>query len=212
MPNPLRRLILANGEQYIRPEKKTRSSRPPEMPRTYGEARGLVKQNVQTALAQFNALPARKRLADEAVFCLRLHPSFIAKTYDPQPIFATVPDLVNIGSRSYKVPTTKVAQTERIRKQLEQHVHEVTGRLVFVRSNDAGFRLSLSVLDTPESVLKQDFKESVQRVEKFDLLSSSEQLLGFGTDWKEGRVEVILHPSRHSEAEQTDFLKLLLEG
>jgi hypothetical protein len=209
MPDPQRRLILANGERYVAPVEKRSGFGPTEMPRNYEEARNLVKREVSTALAKFAALPTRKRFKDETVLCLRMHPDMIAKSYDPQGIFGRVRDLENVGSRNYRLPTADVAQTRRIKKQLAQHVREITGRIVFVRSNDAGFRRLLRVLDEPEGTLSKPFREEIQRIERFDLLGANEQLLGFESGWKEGRVEVVLHPSQHSEDEQTQFLKEL---
>ncbi len=209
MPDPQRRLILANGEKYVAPVEKRSGFGPTEMPRSYGGARDLVKREVGTALAKFAALPPRKRFKDEAVLCLRLHPDMIAKSYDPQGIFGLVRDLENVGSRNYRLPTAEVAPTKRVKKQLEQHIRDVTGRMIFVRSNDAGFRRLLNVLEQSEGALPKPFREEIQRIEKFDLLGANEQLLGFEPGWTEGRVEVVLHPSRHSEEEQTHFLKEL---
>jgi hypothetical protein len=171
-----------------------------------------VKAEVSSALERFAALPVRYRLKDEAVLCLRLHPDMLAKSYDPQAIFAHVPELTNVGSRNYRVATAHVAQTKRIKKRLEQHLRETTGRLVFVRSNDAGFRRLLRVLDQPEHDLGETFCREVRSIEKFDLLSPVEQLAAFERawrDWEEGRVEIVLHPSHYSESEQTHFLKEL---
>ncbi len=209
MPDPQRRLILANGERYVAPVEKRSGFGSTEMPRSYGEARDLVKREISTALAQYAELPPRKRFKDEAVLCLRLHPDMIAKSYDPHGIFGLVRDLENVGSRNFRLPTAEVAQTKRMKKHLEQHIHEVTGRMVFVRSNDAGFRRLLNALDQSEGTLPRPFREEIQRIEKFDLLGAHEQLLGFEPGWTEGRVEVVLHPSRHSEGEQAHFLKEL---
>jgi len=191
------------------------------MPRSYSAARDLVKTQVHTALDKYEALPRHQRFSDEAVFCLRLHPDMMAKSYDPTAIFKIVPELSNVGSRNYTVSATSIAQTERIQKQqraqkdkqlreqVQEEVFNVTGRLVFVRSDDAGFKRLLQVLDEPENSLSQDFRQGIQKIEAFDLLSATEQILGFTDDWKEGRVEIVLHPSRHSEEEQTSFLKHL---
>ena len=85
MPDPQRRLILANGEKYVMPDSKVSSGRPPEMPRSYGQARDLMRREMRAALDRFAALPPRQRYADEAVMCFRLHPDMTAKTYDPRP-------------------------------------------------------------------------------------------------------------------------------
>lgn len=212
MPEPQRRLILANGEKYISDVEKKPRGRPPELPRTFAAARDLVKGEVTTALQKFAALPTRKRFDDEAVLCLRLHPDMMAKTYDPAGLFGVVRDLENVGSRNYRLPAADVAPTKRIKKQIEQHIQQITGRMVFVRSDDAGFRRLLRVLDRPERELHEAFRREVQSIEKFDLLSPSEQLLGFPPSWREGRVELVLHPSKHTEDEQTHFLRDLFRG
>ncbi len=212
MPEVQRRLILANGEKYAKPVEKTHAGRPPEYPRSYEAARDLMKREVSTALDQFNNLPSRKRMKNEAVFCLRLHPDMTAKSYDPRFIFAEVTELENVGSRNYRVAASEIARTARVKRQLEKEITEVTGRLIFVRSNDAGFRRLLTVLDKPERSLTDAFRKEIQTFEKFNLLSQAEQLSAFVQDyaeWQEGRVEIILHPSRHTEVEQTHFLKEL---
>src|SRR5260370_38408183 len=114
---------------------------------------------------------------------MRVHHDMMAKSYDPKGIFGVVGHVENVGARNYRVAAGEVAQTRRIRKQLEQHIREATGRLVFVRSSDAGFRRLLRVLDLPEQQLLEEFREDVQRIEKFNLLDVNEQLLGFESDW-----------------------------
>jgi Subtilase family len=210
MPDPVRRLILGNGERYAADIEKRSVGGPREMPRPFEEARSHLRSQTQSAMEKLASLPTRKRLADEAVFCLRLHPDMMAKTYDPKAVFALVRDLENVGSRNYRVPSAEVAQTKRIKKQLEHRIQDVTGRLVFIRSNDAGFRRFIHTLALPESQLPPEFKQDIQRVERFDLLTAAEQLLGFDPAWSEGRVEIVLHPSRYSQDEQKHFLTELL--
>lgn len=93
MVDTRRRLILGNGELYVQPVKKAFPGRTPEPPHTYEEARDILKAGVQGALKMFAALPLAERLADEAVFCLRLHPDAVAKSYDPTALFADSPQL-----------------------------------------------------------------------------------------------------------------------
>jgi hypothetical protein len=210
MPDNLpKRLILGNGEQYVTPADKKSRGRASEMPRSYAEARELVRAQVQNALRVVRELPKEKRLRDEAVLSLRLHPDVMAKSYDPKGIFAEVRDLENVGSRTYRVSAGDVARTKRIKRQLEEHVEIVTGRVVFVRSNEQGFRRLIQALDRPKGRLTAEFRNDVQRIERFDTLSTSEQLLGFSPDWREGRVELIFHPSRHGPDVQMSFLKEL---
>lgn len=210
-----RRPVLANGEQYVNPVIASSGFHEAEMPRNYADARDLVKGNIDSALRTLSLLPRQKRFSDELTLCLRLHPDFTAKSFDPQAIFATVPELSNIGSRSYRIPPLAVAQTKRIKACVQKETTEISGRMVFVRGNDDGFRRLIHEMNRPEHDLPSIFCKEIQRIEKFDLLSESEQLAAFNLEWKswtEGRVEIVLHPSQHSEEEQIGFLEELFRG
>lgn len=211
MPDQPRRLILGNGEQYVTPQRKTSHGGPVEMPRPYDAARDLVRTQVRAALRTLRELPKEKRLPDESVLCLRLHPDMLAKSYDPQGLFAQIRDLENVGSRTYRIRPEDVAPTKRIKRQLEQAITEVTGRVVFVRSTDQGFQRLIRALDEPTTRLTSEFKKDIQRIERFDTLRADEQLLGFAPEWREGRVELVLHPTRHSYDIQMHFLRELFD-
>ena len=206
-----RRILLANGEKYLERVIKPGYGRPGQLPRSYEEARQLVKRDVTNSLEQLATLPKRKRYDDESVLCLRLHPDRTAKTYDPKGLLETIRDLENIGSRNYKIPTRSVAQTNRIKKLLEANIEEATGRLVFIRSNDAGFKRLLKKLEESERLLPEAFCRDIQSIEQFNLLQTGEQL-HFPGAWSEGRVELVLHPTRHSQGDQMNFLRTLFGG
>jgi len=211
MADTRKRLILGNGEQYIEPIQKQLTGRTPEPPRSYGEARDRIKSGVGNALRSFEALPEEKKIPDEAVFCMRLHPDVTAKSYDPATIFDEIPELRSVGSRTYRIPIKEVAQTSRIEKQLEKDVTDVDARLVFVQSTPSGFERFIQQLDRAESSLPRKFREEIQRIERFDTLTVDEQLAGFPETWEEGRVELILHPSRNAKNGQLEFLFELFE-
>ena len=214
MAKSQKRLILGNGEQYIQPTLKKQQGRSPAPPRSYGEARDLIKSGVGAALRGFESLPEEKRLSDEAVFCMRLHPDVTAKSYDPSTIFNQVPELRSVGSRIYRTPIKDVAKTERIQKRREKDLKdkkEVDARLVFVQSTPSGFDRFIEQLDRAESSTTQKFRDEIRRIERFDALSVEEQLAGFGKNWKKGRVELVMHPSRAAQDGQQEFLFELFE-
>ncbi|MDB5389040.1 MAG: hypothetical protein JWM11_4686 [Planctomycetaceae bacterium] len=211
MADTQRRLILGNGQQYIQSIEKPGFGRSPEPPRTYEAARTLVKNGIGIALAKFESLPAEKKLPEEAVFCLRLHPDSTAKSYAPVTLFQDVPELRNIGSRSYRTNVDEVAQTERIEKKRAKSVEEVSARLVFVQSSPEGFERFLRQLDRPTNQLSKSFQEEIRRVERFDTLEIGEQIVGFTKEWQEGRVELVMHSTRASVQRQRQFLFELFE-
>ena len=211
---PQRRLILANGEQYVTPVEKPGSGAPPQFPRSFEEARALVIDQVNSSLDLVYALPAKKRRGDEVVLTLRLHPDATAKTYNPEAIFRMVPDLQNVGSRNYAARTSDVAATERIKKQLAKGQIETFGRLLFVRSNRGGFERLLRVLAGSQGQLPEMFQNDIRRIERFDILSAAEQLQAFrvNRDWAGGRVELVFHPTMESAEAQRSFLRQLFRG
>ncbi len=211
MADSQRRLILGNGEQYIQSIKKPIFGRSPEPPRTYDEARTLVKKGVGIALSEFGSLSAKKKMPEEAVFCLRLHPDSTAKSYAPVTLFQEVPALRNVGSRSYRTSADQVAQTERIEKKRAKNIEDVSARLVFVQSTPQGFEGFLRQLDRPTTQLSKSFQDEIRRIERFDTLERSEQIVGFTKEWREGRVELVLHSTRTTIQRQRQFLFELFE-
>lgn len=202
MADTPRRLILANGEQYIESGSKTGSGRKKDPPRTYDEARDRLVSNIKSTLDLIRNEPAKKKIEGESVFCLRMHPDAIAKSYDPSPILERIPDLRSIGSRAYRSNISDVAPTKRLQKLAESSTTEVSGRLVFVQGPDAAFDRFIKQLERPASSLPSEFKDAISRVEKLDTLQAGEQITGFTPEWQEGRVELVMHPSKNSDRRQ----------
>src|SRR5690606_13462386 len=114
-------------------------------------------------------------------------------------LFTQAPYLTNVGSRNYSANLKSVAKTRRTLKLMDSGDFSVDARMLFVRSSDAGYRHFVDLLNRPEGSLPKKFKEEIQCIERFDLLSPSEQFLGFEKNWTEGRVELVLHPSSANE-------------
>lgn len=208
MPNTTTRFILANGEKFVIPVTKKKGGGGPEYPRSYDEARGRLIQQVGLTLESLRSMPKHKRLPDEAVICIRMHPDLIAKSYEPEAIFQQVPFLEKVGSRNYGQQVGEVAQTKKTRKVALSEDSVITSRIVFARGPDQAIGSFLRLLDRAESMVTAPFKKEVQSIERFDILSPEEQLSAFDRqpDWTVGRVELVLHPSRYSLNAQMDFL------
>lgn len=208
-----KRLILANGEAYARPIEKKSSGGPKEYPRSFDEARVHVTQELNNTLEAFNKLPREKRLEDEAVFCIRLHPDFNAKSFEPQYIFSEETNLRNVGSRYYRTQPKNVGKTKRITKMVNDEVDSISGRLIFASGSEGGYLRLLEMINRKSHMYTQAFQHEIQRIETINLLPSCEQILGLEEEWEEweeGRVEIVFHPSKVSVANQTNFLKELL--
>lgn len=206
MATEQRRPILGQGERYVTVIKKPHHGRTPEPPRTYEQARAVIREGILTSLQLFHGLPQGKKLPNEAVLCLRLHPDVTAKTYDPTALFEDAPQLHKVGSRTYRESTRNVTPTQRIAKLAEDQTELVAGRMLFVQSTPEGFRRFVKQLDRPESRIPRLVKDELRRVERFDILSSREQILGFDPSWHGGRVELIFHPTRTKPEQQLRFV------
>ena len=147
-----KRLILAYGEKYTEPVYKKGSGREPELPRTYDEARSLVKQQLSLALQEVATILPSRRIPDEMFLCLRIHPDFIPKSYEPQSIFTEVRQIEKVGSRNWYVNPKEVAQTRRVASQLAKQQDETVGRIIFVRGDETGFKSFLDRLDASDRV------------------------------------------------------------
>ncbi|MCG8601449.1 MAG: S8 family peptidase [Verrucomicrobiales bacterium] len=197
------RLLLANGEKFVSPVKRSGGGGPKAEPRTYEEARSHVKSELTRSIEALRAVPEKKRLKNESILCLRLHPGFVAKSYDPQHIFQRVPDLSKIGSRNFDVAASEY---EALKPKPGRNT--ISSRMVFVRSAEAGFRRLLKELDASESSLTRGFASEICRIEKFDLQTDEERLSAFEKmpGWEEGRVEFVLHPSAYPTEEQIQLM------
>src|SRR5262245_66154856 len=112
MPNPPRRLILANGEKLVGAIEKPMPFGVTELPRSFDDARDLVVTQLSRALETGEALPPSKKYPDDLILCLRLHPDMLAKRYDPESVLTELPELRNVGSRSWHVLTGEGAQSQ----------------------------------------------------------------------------------------------------
>jgi hypothetical protein len=177
------------------------------MPRSYDDARDRVVEQLKSTLAKATALDKVRKYQDEVFLCFRLHPDMLAKTYEPESLFIEVPDLKKVGSRNWRPFLDDVAQTQRVLKQKAGRRNVVgLGRLIFVQGVAEGFNRFLGKLDIAPRLLTEEFREDIQKIERVDLLTREEQLQGFGPDWKSGRVELVLHPSRAGQDRQLSFL------
>lgn len=190
------RPILVNGEYYVKGVKKPGFGRAPELPRTYEQAVELLNNELTSTEQEFRALPAAKKV-DSVVFCLRMNPKFIAKSYTPTALLKEA-KLPQVGSRrwTYKVKS--------------QHATElVHSKLLFVRSPADGLAELRNLLSRKQSSLTDGWKEDACKIDHISLLTPEEQLLGF-EDWTGGRVEVVLHSmDQETESAKTKLLAAL---
>ncbi len=101
MSNP-NKFILANGEQFIEPVKTGHGGGSTPSPRTYEEARSLVKTSLNNTINELRTMPHELKLKDEQIVSVRMNPAFTAKSYELKQLIHSRTNLTQIGSRPFK--------------------------------------------------------------------------------------------------------------
>lgn len=174
--NSKNRLILANGEHYIEPLKKTQGWGSKKFPRSYDEARTKILTSLSKMEEAIETLPTGKFLSEAVIFCLRLNENFIAKSYYP----GTMINEANfdfVGSRKWYKDREK----------------KILSKILFIKCRKEGLGEFKQLFDRKETDLSKNWIEDVRKIDEVSLLKPEEQILGF-SDWNKGFVEIVLHP------------------
>jgi hypothetical protein len=198
--NPARRLILGNTDPLITGVDKPLGFGEKAFPRSYDETRNLLLPQVQDVRVKIERLDPIKRYTQEAVVCFRIHPDFLAKSYELTYLWNYLDAQgagMLIGVRRWRISPDAVLRTKGVEEAIAAGEKEVEGRLVFVRfAGDDGLRIVQTLLESKEAELpRAEIAEELRQVERIDLLEEEERVLGFDSEWSNGRVEVVLHPS-----------------
>ncbi|WP_141903878.1 S8 family peptidase [Lysinibacillus sp. Y5S-8] len=176
MSDNLRRPILGRGENLVEPINKNSAGGPKEFPRSYEEAKKLVKEELVKVKKDIDSIPFEKKM-DEVVIAVRLNEKFLAKSYTPNSFFGAL-DVENVGSRKWITDSGKES------------------KLNFVKIQPKNIDNGLMLLD---SIRSKSFKEDLRKIEEINLLNKDEVALGFEDTWDNGRVELVLHPYEEAE-------------
>jgi len=187
--------ILGYGERLIHPITRSSGGEGPQFPRTYEQARQLVKQQINVLKSNIRDIPAKKRMR-EVVATVRLNSKFLAKSYIPNSFFRES-NMENIGSRRWVYFTKDSGEIQ-------------YSKLHFIKVTDEKLNHLNTLLDLNESSLTQSFKEDIQKIENLSLLAPNEAIQGFDDNWNSGKVEIVLHPFHDSIDEVIYKLKQIL--
>lgn len=186
MSDTSRRPILGRGENLVEPITKNTSGGPKAFPRTYEEAKKLVKEELVKVKEDIERIPDEKKM-DDVVIAVRLNEKFLAKSYTPNSFFGAL-NVENVGSRKWITNTGKES------------------KLNFVKIQPENIDGSLQLLD---SIRTKSFKEDIRKIEEINLLTGGETALGFEENWEKGRVELVLHPYDEPEVVLKKLFSLL---
>ena len=174
--------IIARGELYVDPIRKPTGGGPKKYTQDYGEARQNLIDGIDHV---FNAVDnSRELFLDTKIVCVRMEEKFEAKSYVPDQILVSN-EMEIIGGRRYKL----IDDTE----------DERVAKLYFVKSDTRSLEELRRTLTSGAKDEIESWRNNIMSIRSFDLLAPDEKIMGFSDEWKEGIVEIILHPLKHDQ-------------
>lgn len=168
-----KRPILANGEYYIEPIERKSGPLNKKYPHTYDEAKVRLLGDIHRLQEKFT--DSNEIFAKDKVICVRLEPSFDAKSYEPRTLLSNS-RMKMIGGRKYRISGEEKA------------------KLYFVKTNDSELSALEHRIASGEKDKVKIWREQLCSIRSIDLLDENEKILGFPLEWDAGIVEIVLHP------------------
>ena len=182
MANDTDMIILSGGEQYIRPDRHSGGGGDKKLPISYTEARDKMKKDIVRLKTHYNELPSNKKIESELIFCVRLYPGFLAKSYYPSSLFKDSWKWIKeVGSRKW------------VLKSANEDCNKIS-KLFFVRSSIKGLDFLNEELDRAEITLTDSWKKDIRKIHSLTFLKKEELIMGFGTEWEKGTIEIVMQP------------------
>lgn len=201
--NP-RRPILYKGETYSKPVQKRSGGGGKEPGVSFQDAKTKMIADLDKVKVEMRSTASTYKTPNEMILCFRLLPEFSAKSYYPATLFendANINGIQEIGSRLWRT-TESDASSENDKTSV--------GKMFFVRATENSLDRFKEKLNQNEHLLNKNFQLDVRKIKEINILTSSEQVLGFGDNWSEGRIEAVIHPfEQDSEAALNNFVQIL---
>lgn len=167
--------IIANGQYYVDPLIKKTFGGEIKFPHEYEEAKVRLSEDISRI--QNSIESSDEVFVNEKVLCIRLEPKFEAKSYKPTSFIAET-GMKFVGGRKYSYDEDE----------------SIKGKLYFVKTSNTELEKLKSKISSGRKDTVKAWVEEVCTIKSIDLLQGEEKVLGFEDGWKEGAVEVVIHP------------------
>ena len=169
--------IIARGEMYVESIKKKFSGGDKERPYEYQVAKQRIIDDINHIESQISN--NSEVFLNEKIVCVRMESKFEAKSYVPTTL--QLNDNINIvGGRKYTI--------------FNDDGEEEKAKLYFLRTDNDGIKKIQNTLLSGIKDNVKNWRDQICSIHSIDLLTPEEKLLGFKENWKDGMVEIILHP------------------
>lgn len=155
-----------------------------EFPRPYEIAQKEIITNLKEI--KKDILEKKENVEEEFIVTIRMFKKYTAKSYIPEQIVNKNKSKI-VGARNFTNANKELAKLYFLKTNLEE-IEELENKLQSV-------------------AVTKEFQKTIMRIEKIDFLTNEERVLGFEKDWKEGTVEIVLHPADEINEVFIDKLK-----
>jgi hypothetical protein len=185
------RYLLGKGELLATEVPGPKKPQTKAHPYTFSEARERLGPRLETVSTGLAALPREACPGDQSVAAVVLHPSYLAKSYFPERLFAAV-GLEALGSKPVQVKPTKGAKTKEVHgKKVEIESPTVE---IFVAGKRRSFEQWAQVTGQAARVVTPEvFQEELIRIEDVRVVPPQERLKPLISKTDNPLMEIVLH-------------------
>ncbi|WP_145595053.1 S8 family peptidase [Yersinia aleksiciae] len=170
-------------------------------PYTLSEGRQRLKKGLSEIISDIQNKPDNECANGEVVIKLIQHPSYLAKSYYPKPLFKKF-GIRDVGSRSVLIKPDKWA--------VQKHPDEAVAACIYVAGKKENFSQMLTSLASGQ--IDDATLKSIRTIEKAVLFESKEKVKSIiNQDGEKLRIEVVIHASKQESWVLHSFEKFLLE-
>ncbi|OJU11627.1 MAG: hypothetical protein BGN88_02680 [Clostridiales bacterium 43-6] len=199
MNNNKKRPILAKGEEYIIPHDLGKSFPTKDKRPTFDEARLRLGNNINTIMTNIDNSP-KEYLLDDIVVNVKMHIDYSAKSYHPSDFIESI-GAEDVGSKKWTKKETDSKGKDKTRIGKEVFVKIKKNSLQDLqRKLQSNYGFSKGTIDNIRSIDDMYLDSHLDLINKFPL------------EWKNGRVEFVLHPFSLNVNESIDRFLLLLKS
>lgn len=194
----MKNFIIGYGETLTTKVEIKNGSGDKKHPYTFEEAKARFVRHLTDVVHDIELKPDTQCANNEVVVKFIQHPSYLAKSYYPRPLFEKY-GMRDVGSRSVKVKPDKWA--------VKKHPEEGLASCIYVSGTKNQFKDMLNSVNS--AALNKGLLQHIQTIENINTFDSVEKIKNITNEGETLKLEVVLHASESDKPIITSFIKYL---
>ncbi|MBZ6007283.1 S8 family peptidase [Paraclostridium bifermentans] len=185
MKNDKRRPLLIRGEEYITPYKKDNKIPKKDTRPSFDDARTRISNEINNIIKEIDSTP-KEFVLDEFIINIKMNVDYSAKSYYPSALISTI-EAKSVGSKKW----TKEIEYKKNKKISKKNK---IGSEIFLKLNKNKLNELKIMLDQGSDGFTKGAIDNIRSIDKLYYDTHSDIISKFSSEWKKGRVELVLHP------------------